>query len=328
MKFDLVTIGEALFDIFVQVPSSLLCPLGKLECEPALLCFTYGMKMDVRKIYLDVGGSACNAAVAMAKLGMKVAYAGMIGKDFYGEEIFQRLIKNKVSTNLLIRKKEIKSGFAFILAGPTGERTIFIYRGEKDYKLLDLEKILKKAKRFYIGPLPKKANFILPKIARIAKKNSLEIIINPEKNQISDRKNLLPILKVAKMVFMNKEDAEEFTFQTEIPLILKVLKKLGPELICITEGDKGAHVFDGSLFYKIGKFPTKKVDTTGAGDAFASTFSAIYLQTKDIEKALKFAACNAASVVSEFGAQTGLLTKGEIRNRLKNYPQVKVIKII
>ena len=53
----------------------------------------------------------------------------------------------------------------------------------------------------------------------------------------------------------------------------------------------------------------KVVDTTGAGDAFASSFLGEYLKKDSIEAGLKFGAENASSVIQKLGAQNGLMER-------------------
>jgi sugar/nucleoside kinase (ribokinase family) len=57
--------------------------------------------------------------------------------------------------------------------------------------------------------------------------------------------------------------------------LLKVIKGWGPEIVVVTNGEKGADAYDGQNFYfqPIIK-PKLKVDTTGLGDAFGSAFVA------------------------------------------------------
>lgn len=85
------------------------------------------------------------------------------------------------------------------------------------------------------------------------------------------------------------------------------LKSYGPQIVAITDGNKGVQAFDGQFFYSIPPFPAKVLSTLGAGDAFSSTFAAgLQKYNFDIEKALTMASINAASVVQSFGAQPGL----------------------
>ena len=158
-------------------------------------------------------------------------------------------------------------------------------------------------------------------------------------------KYLQKILQTAEVVVMNAEEASMLTkiqirpdSKTEIfskdPIhidiikMLKELKSTKAKIIVITDGGNGSYAFDGSYFYKCGEFPAKALSTLGAGDAFASTFVTILDQTEwNIEKALKGASINAASVVEKFNAQDGLLSYEEILTRIDNNPEFEVIKI-
>lgn len=93
------------------------------------------------------------------------------------------------------------------------------------------------------------------------------------------------------------------------------INSYGPKIIAITDGKKGVQAYDGKFFYSIPPFPANVVSTLGAGDAFASTFTAaVKKYDYDIEKALTMASINAASVVQSFGAQTGLRSLNELEH--------------
>ena len=88
----------------------------------------------------------------------------------------------------------------------------------------------------------------------------------------------------------------------------------------ITSGKEGADAYDGRNFYHQDVMKEqKRVDTTGVGDAFGSSFIAgLILYEGDIKKAMYLGVKNTASVVSEQGAQNGLLAKKDIANIFKN----------
>ena len=95
-------------------------------------------------------------------------------------------------------------------------------------------------------------------------------------------------------------------------------------IVVITDGKKGVYAYDGQKYYRCGEFPAKVVSTLGAGDAFASTFTAVFSRDKNIEKALMYASVNAASIVEHFGAQDGFLSFGEIKQKLEKTPNFQV----
>jgi len=64
----------------------------------------------------------------------------------------------------------------------------------------------------------------------------------------------------------------------------------------------------------------KIIETTGAGDAFASSFLSGMIKKNNIEFALKLARTNAESVIQHHGAKTGLLTYNKALKIMKKQP--------
>jgi sugar/nucleoside kinase (ribokinase family) len=61
-------------------------------------------------------------------------------------------------------------------------------------------------------------------------------------------------------------------------------------------------------------------ERTGAGDAFASTFSSAIALGKSVEDALKWGAINSMNVCQKVGAQAGLLSRSEIEKYAASAP--------
>ena len=79
----------------------------------------------------------------------------------------------------------------------------------------------------------------------------------------------------------------------------------------ITRGKHGADAYDGEKFYHQDILREKRrMDTTGVGDAFGSTFVAgLEIYNGDIQKAMYLSVKNTASVIGQQGAQNGLLSR-------------------
>lgn len=91
------------------------------------------------------------------------------------------------------------------------------------------------------------------------------------------------------------------------------LKELGPKIVVITDGGKGVQVFDGKYRYIMPSYEVPIKSTLGAGDAFASTFTAaMHTNNWDIEKSIKLASANAANCVMVFDAHSGLKNFDEL----------------
>jgi sugar/nucleoside kinase (ribokinase family) len=101
------------------------------------------------------------------------------------------------------------------------------------------------------------------------------------------------------------------------------LHALGPKIILISDGPKGAYASgpEGRLFMPIYPDPAPPVERTGAGDAFASTFVAAIIKGLPLEEALRWGPVNSMNVVQHVGAQDGLLTENQLETLLKNAPE-------
>ncbi|GAF96321.1 unnamed protein product, partial [marine sediment metagenome] len=142
---------------------------------------------------------------------------------------------------------------------------------------------------------------------------------------------LKEILKLTKILTLNKDEAIELILshpaQTggmsqELPSqkcedLIKTLVSWGPEIVIITVGKDGAYVGDKENVYYAPVSMLKRVETTGVGDAFGSGFLAGFIATGDIKEALKWGIANSGNVVGFYGAQDELLTKKEIKKKIK-----------
>ena len=126
--------------------------------------------------------------------------------------------------------------------------------------------------------------------------------------------------------FCNVEEAQVIldTNDRDIRKLSQELSKLGPKIVSITDGPSGAYAYDSKTkeLWQIPIYPDPKppIDRTGAGDAFASTFSVAIELGKSIPEALAWAPINSMNVVQYYGAQEGLLSREKIEEYLKNAP--------
>jgi sugar/nucleoside kinase (ribokinase family) len=111
--------------------------------------------------------------------------------------------------------------------------------------------------------------------------------------------------------------------------IMRTIYEFGPKVVVITDGKHGVQAYDGKFRYLLPPYPVQVVDTLGAGDAFASAFTAAYIRTKgDIETSLKMGAANAAGCVEKLGAQAGLRTELESKTFVSQHPEVTIRKSV
>lgn len=298
MKFDIVTFGSAVVDVFVNT---------KIAEKHGFMHYPIGEKILVKELRFDIGGAGTNAAVAFARLGFKTGCISELGGDENGKKIFDLLKKEKVRFLGKVVKNEL-TGYSVILDSRGGDRTILIYKGANNEIILrDIKKF--KTKWLYFSSLLGKSFETQKKLALILKKKGVKIAFNPS-NYLIKRENLASLLKVTDILVLNKEEAQMLT-GSKINL-LENLRKLGPKIAVITDKDKLISCYDGHKRYYLIPNKVKVTERTGAGDAFASGFVAGQIAKKSIKYSLRLGLAESESVIKYFGAKNRLL-----RMRLK-----------
>lgn len=336
-KFDILTIGGAVQDItfFTSDGVVLENPL-KDPTRLKLLAFEYGAKMKIDEANFSFGGGAQNAAVGFARLGFKVAAMVSVGNDGIGENIAQNLKINKVNINFVQKIKNAGTGFSFVLTDKkTSEHVIFSYRGASS-ELAVSESVLKKIspRWIYLTSLSGGwENNVMHGIFGYKNKSQSMLAWNPGVRQLAAGfEKLKKYLRAADVLILNKDEATELVigagnrrsplretaaerkqwFKAD-ELALEICKLADVSVVVVTEGKKGAYAYDGEKIYYAPIIDVKRVDTTGVGDAFGSSFVAgLELYKGDIQKSLKLGILNTSSVVGKVGAENGLLYRRDI----------------
>src|SRR3989338_4472072 len=130
----------------------------------------------------------------------------------------------------------------------------------------------------------------------------------------------------------NKEEYQRIlgTEESDIKKLMTMMRDLGPKIVVLSDGIKGAYSYDGSecLFMRHYPDPKPPFERTGAGDAFTSTVVSALALGHDIRTALMRGPINSMSVVQHVGAQAGLLTRPELEAWLSKAPEDYMPKAI
>ncbi len=348
---NITTIGGATRDITFLTDKGKVIETPENLTSQSLLAFEYGAKIKSEEVFFNFGGGACNAAATFSKLGIKTAINCRVGGDDDGKSAVKNLEKLEIDTSLIQIDKDKKTGFSLVVVNKNkegGDRVIFVYKGASDCLEIKEENI-NKSEWIYLTSLAGNWEEDLSEINRAVEKNKIKLAWNPGAAQISAGKNKLKkFLKNAEILIVNKDEAIELVRSDEnvklnnseinnIEVLIKIIQKWGPKIVVITDGGNGAYAgaiqrcptpLKGVGHLSILFSPASsniRVDATGAGDAFGSALVGGYiLNNGDLEKALKFGIINSGNVVSEYGAQNGILSKREIEGKLG---EIKIKKI-
>ena len=313
--YDVITAGSATLDVFARTKFSELIKIIDPKGETDLLAFPSGSKILIDELEFTTGGGGTNTAVALSRLGHKVAFLGKLGKG-NSDFIHKNLKKEKIG--FLCAYGKGLSGYSVILDTLEHDRTILTYKGINDelrYDELPYKKL--KTKWFYFSAMMGQSFHTLERLAEFAQTNKIKIAFNPSM-YLAERgsQNLRNILSRTELLVLNKEEACLLVGQGSIEDLLFKLKSLGPRIVAITDGKKELYVIDNQYVYNTKPPLVKVVDSTGAGDAFASSFLCGILRKNDIEFAIKLGIVNSQSVIAHYGAKNILLTYREAMKAL------------
>src|SRR5689334_11254083 len=76
----------------------------------------------LHSIQLTTGGNVCNVGIAMAKLGMEVAAAGLVGEDVLGRAMLEKLKVSGVDTAAVFMNDRAQTSATVVAVEPGGER--------------------------------------------------------------------------------------------------------------------------------------------------------------------------------------------------------------
>ncbi|MGV9199964.1 MAG: carbohydrate kinase family protein [Promethearchaeia archaeon] len=308
-QYDVICIGAALVDMAARV---------KRHPESDDEVF-------VSDLDLLSGGAAANTAHACAKLGLKTAFLGKIGKnDQFGKKITSDFEKIGVFIDLLKISNRYGTGSAYVAVDPQGDRRIYAHSGaadklsEKDIKLEEISR----TNLLYLSSLKNISPFV--KAGKIGKKNNIRVILNPGMLIIEQGLSAIKgLFKVLDILIISRR---EFETLLEIEKIKKddllresrKLFELGIKFIIITMGSQGSILLQKGRQKKLPPPPVKNViDTTGAGDAFSAGVicqlnSKLELSWENLLICVKMGNYVASHCIQNFGARNGIPDRKDI----------------
>lgn len=323
--YDVITVGSSTVDVFASTEFMEEIKIKDKDEVKNLMAYPIGSKILVKELNFTTGGGGTNTAVALSRLGNKVAWVGVLGDDENADFITRHLKTEKI--DILAHKRKGISGYSVILDSLEHDRTILAFKGVNnsfDYDRLVKNKL--KTKWFYFCSMVDNAYKSLVKLAKFAEKENIKTVFNASEYLVKKGSNhLKEILERTEIFVLNYEEAGYLIPSQDIKDRLKGIHRLGPRIVVITDGHKDVSCYDGKYLYKGKNHDLKPVETTGAGDAFASSFLAGIIKKGDVEFAIKLGVTNAESVISHHGAKNNLLKWSEALKRLKKNP-VKVIR--
>lgn len=315
-NYDLVTVGAATLDIYMRSDNFKVIKSDEVVGGMAM-CEVYGGKMEVEEVEIVSGGGATNCAVSGAKKELKTACVCELGNDPQALIVHRDLESAGVETRFIVQEQDETTAVSVILIAEDGGRSIMVHRGasamltRRDLPLEELE-----TRWLHISSLGGNLE-LLAQLLKWAKEKKVRVSLNPGMKEIINRQKLIKLLPMVEVLFLNREEAGklwEVDYQNE-EIWRKEDCPKGAKVNVVTDGKRGGKIWieEKSSFYE-GSNLKKVVDTTGAGDAFASGYVAALLYGHSYGRAVNWGVANAKGVLKHIGAKKGLLNLAEIKN--------------
>jgi len=323
-QYDFVAIGDILMDAFIELEKDQADVSIDMDTGRKTLQMPFGNKVPYKNVVVvPAVGNSPNAAVSAHRLGLETALVSDLGHDKFGKECLDALRQEGIHTDFVKVHEGKITNYHYVLRYGA-ERTILIQHETYPYALPDFPV---PPRYIYFSSVGEHGIAFHHEIAKyVAEHPETKLVFQPGTFQIKlGVEELKDVYENTEIFFCNLEEAQEILKTTErhVPTLIRGLRALGPKLPVITDGPNGAYVIDGddqAWHMPMYPDPADPVDRTGAGDSFASTFTAAIILGKSPEEALSWGPINSMSVVQKIGAQAGLLSREALEDLLKNAP--------
>ena len=283
------------------------------------------------------GGAPANAAVAVAKLGGKAYFAGMLGDDLFGHFLHRELAAQGVATDYVRFTRAAKTALAFVSLDAQGERSFEFYRppaADLLFRVADFHRetfagagILHICSNSLTDPGI--ADTTATAVVRAREAGWLvSFDVNLRHNLwpdgAADRALVNRLVGQADIVKLSLEELQYLA--ADCPNYLSSQLRQRPQLILVTDGAQPVQWATAEDWGGVSPPPVRAVDTTAGGDAFIGGFIyqlaasgvtpenlATWLASGAQEQALQFACACGAHAVSRRGAFVALPTQDSVQ---------------
>ena len=328
-KYDVCAIGNALVDYEIEVEDQFfaenqvekgLMTLVDEERQAQLLNEVQG---KVRK--KQGGGSAANTIFGLSLFGGKGYYTCKVANDEDGQLYVNDLNESGIDSNLNGNPLHVgTTGKCLVMITPDAERTMNTFLGitsDLSEKELDAQAIKDSNYIFLEGFLVSSPTGLvaMKEAKRFANENDTKVSLtfsDPSMVKYFRDQMIDVVGDGVDLLFCNIEEAELFTGEEGLENVKKALEKVAKQFV-ITFSEKGSLVYDGSNYINIQPFPTKAVDSTGAGDMFAGAFLYAINNGHSYEGAGTLASAASSAVVGKYGPRLKKELVDQILNKVR-----------
>ncbi len=272
----------------------------------------------------DLGGSAGNIAVAMAKVGANVGLISALSDDAIGEFVRQRLLQSGVDISLVINTSGNKRTSLALAEVRNEDCEVVIYRNNPADLMVQCTTQIKLA-------LANASNLVVTGTSLIeanSRQHTLEIMTRANDSgcqvwlDLDYRAWNWPSLEATRAVYSEATalaqvligNDEEFTVLCDdLDVQIEESQQRG-QVMVLKRGSSGASLYAGKAQLDSGIYALDPLKPYGSGDAFLGNLLVHYMNSGDWLEAVETASAAAALVVSRRGCASAMPTPEQIKS--------------
>ena len=309
MSKKVLGIGNALLDVLIPIENETILerfalPKGAstlVEHETYLKILQEVEPFIVKKV---TGGSAANTIHGVAGLGLKTGFIGKVGNDFYGD--FMEDEMKRCGITPCLQRGEHATGMAITFVTPDSERTFAVYLGaalELNAADLSLD-MFRGYDIFHIEGYLIQNYDLMRRAMQLAREAGARVSLDlATYTMVEWHRDFLDemVEKYVDIIFANEEESFAFTGKEPKEALAELSRRCNISVVKI--GKKGSLVQYEDVVIHENACEVQPVDTTGAGDLYASGFLYGMATEADIRVSARIGALLAFYVIQSLGAK-------------------------
>ncbi len=261
------------------------------------------------------GGEVATALVALARLGVSVAYVGKVGDDPFGDFIRKEFDRYGVDIrHLIVEPGAVSQASVVLVDKPSGKRTIVACVPTfTEVRPAQLPPgFIEQARYLHLDGVHRAAAL---EAARRARRAGVTVVLDADVSALDD--DIPELIRQTDLLIPSQTFARSFAGTDDVDRAIDRLRAYGPSVVLVTLGDQGSRGYAEGRRFHVPAFPVEVVDTTGAGDVFHGALLYGMLQSWALEKSVEFASAVAAIKCTRLGGRTGIPNRQEAIQFLK-----------
>jgi sugar/nucleoside kinase (ribokinase family) len=273
-----------------------------------------GSKVQASEFIIIGGGCGANQAVAIARLGGNVAFAGPLGgdNDAVSNRILTDLKADSIDCSGVVRVDGGSASVSLIMVDASGEKLVGTRSGEHLRGVLPADAGKLVSDVAVVSVDNRFPEFVMA-VCRAAARRKIPIVVDLDLATRSDD----PLLTLGTHVIASTEGLKGTTGLSDYGAGLKKLAEHNKGFLAVTDGSNGIYWLDDADLKHMNAFKVQTIDSLGAGDAFHGGFALALAEGKDAIAAMRFASAVAALKCTKFGGTTGSPKRHEVDAFLK-----------